>query len=85
MYVVCTYDVDEKRCTKLMKILRKYLFHVQRSVFEGELTPKQYKELNNELSEVIAAADSVLFFYTYNNKGMYKKVLGKESEKNNII
>ena len=38
MYVICTYDVAEKRCVKVMKVLRKYMFHVQNSVFEGELT-----------------------------------------------
>ena len=39
MYMVCVYDVDEKRCAKVMKVLRNYLFHIQKSVFEGSLTP----------------------------------------------
>jgi len=85
MYVICTYDVEEKRCSKLMKILRKYLFHVQRSVFEGELTPKQYKDLQNELLEIVTKSDSVMFFYTYNNKHLRKEFLGKEIKKSNII
>ena len=38
MYIICVYDVKEKRCQKFMKLLRKYLFHVQNSVFEGTLT-----------------------------------------------
>ena len=42
MYVICVYDVNEKTCVKVMKILRKYLFHIQKSVFEGPLTPKQF-------------------------------------------
>ena len=29
MYMVCVYDVDEKRCAKVMKVLRNYLFHIQ--------------------------------------------------------
>lgn len=45
MYVICTYDVNEKKCSKVMKILRKYLFHIQKSVFEGTLTPKKFKDL----------------------------------------
>ena len=39
MYIICTYDIKEKRCPKVMKVLRRYMFHVQKSVFEGELTP----------------------------------------------
>ena len=39
MYIICTYDVKSKNCPKFMKLLRRYLFHVQKSVFEGELTP----------------------------------------------
>ena len=49
MYVICTYDVNEKRCDKLKKLLRQYLFHVQKSVFEGELTPHQMKELQEKI------------------------------------
>ena len=45
MYVICVYDVQEKRCAKVMKVLRKYLFHVQKSVFEGEATPSRLIEL----------------------------------------
>ena len=45
MYVICTYDVAEKRCVKVMKVLRKYMFHVQNSVFEGELTASKFNEL----------------------------------------
>ena len=51
MYVICVYDVNEKRCSKVMKVLRKYLFHIQNSVFEGELTPAKYKILQKELDQ----------------------------------
>ena len=49
MYVICVYDVNEKTCAKVMKILRRYLFHIQKSVFEGTLTPKQFSTLKEEL------------------------------------
>ena len=70
MYVICTYDVNEKRCDKLKKLLRQYLFHVQKSVFEGEL---------------ILSEDSVQFYYCYNNKKIYKDKLGNDSRDLNII
>ena len=50
MYLIISYDVESDYCNKILKILRKYLFHVHNSVFEGELTDKQKKELENQLN-----------------------------------
>ncbi len=72
MTIICTYDVKEKRCPKYMKILRKYLFHVQKSVFEGNLTPKQFRCLKEELNRIKAEDDSVIFYISYNEKQIYK-------------
>lgn len=77
MYIICTYDVDAKRCVKVMKLLRKYLFHVQNSVFEGELTPVKMKELKEQLSSLVSEDDSIIFFYAYENKAVNKESLGK--------
>lgn len=85
MYVICTYDVDKKRCAKIMKILRKYLFHVQRSVFEGTLTPKKYEVLQQELQPIVQQGDSVMFFISYNEKQIYKKGIGEIKDKLNLI
>ncbi|SDV99224.1 CRISPR-associated protein, Cas2 family [Kandleria vitulina] len=85
MYMICVYDVNEKRCVKIMKILRCYMFHVQKSVFEGELTPKKYKELRNKIDAVIKDGDKVLFYFTYENKKFHKESLGEEVDKLNII
>ncbi len=85
MYIICVYDVDAKRCTKLMKLLRRYLFHVQNSVFEGELTPAKYKELRLKVESIIKDNDSVKFYYCYNNKQMYSSVLGETRNISNII
>ena len=35
MFVVLVYDVKQERVGKVLKICRKYLTHVQNSVFEG--------------------------------------------------
>ena len=55
-----------------MKILRKYLFHIQKSVFEGTLTPKQFKTLKEELKNVKGDSDSIIFYVSYNEKQIYK-------------
>ncbi len=77
MYVICVYDINEKTCVKVMKILRKYLFHIQKSVFEGTLTPKQFSVLKEELHKVTSDEDSVLFYFSYNEKQIYKEGLNK--------
>ena len=59
-----------------MKILRKYLFHVQESVFEGELTPKQFKRLKSELDKLTCEEDQVLIYYSCNVKDIRKETLG---------
>ena len=68
MYVICVYDVNEKTCVKVMKILRRYLFHIQKSVFEGTLTPKQFSTLKEELHKVTSDEDSVLFYLFFTNQ-----------------
>lgn len=61
MYVICTYDITEKRYPKVMKVLRRYMFHVQKSVFEGELTPAKFNELKIKLNKII---ESMIVFYS---------------------
>ena len=85
MYVICTYDVNEKKCSKVMKILRKYLFHIQKSVFEGTLTPKKIKDLQEELKQVVCSDDSILFFVSYNDKQIYKMSINEVKKSYNIL
>lgn len=85
MYVICTYDVSEKKCQKVMKLLRKYMFHVQKSVFEGELPPAKFKTLKHKLEKIIDKNDSVLFYYCYENKKILKEGMGKNVKSLNIF
>ena len=68
-----------------MKVLRRYMFHVQKSVFEGELTPAKFNELKIKLNKIIESDDSVLFYFVYENKKIKKDFLGKEPKPPNII
>ena len=49
MYFILTYDVGSKRTQIFKKICQRYLTRVQNSVFEGELTKAQFRELKYEL------------------------------------
>ena len=53
MFVIVTYDVASKRVAKVMKTCRKYLTHVQKSVFEGMITEGKLKRLKEELDKLI--------------------------------
>ncbi len=58
------YDVDVKRVTKVLKIGRKYLNHIQNSVLEGDLSPAQYKQLKHEVAQTINLDHDSVRFYT---------------------
>ena len=53
MFVILTYDVNTKRVAKVMKTCRKYLRHVQYSVFEGAITDGRLRELKCELESLV--------------------------------
>ena len=83
MYVIAVYDVGEKRVVKMLKLCRQYLNWIQNSVFEGELTEVQIKELKYNAKDIMKAEeDSFIIFSSREQKWMDKQVIGKE--KNNL-
>lgn len=86
MYVILTYDVRQKRVGKAMKICRKYLTHVQRSVFEGWLTEATLKRLKKELeSALVVSEDAVSIYRVESLKYTKKEQIGIVTEFSNII
>ena len=74
------YDVEVKRVTKVLKIGRKYLNHIQNSVLEGELTPAQCKKLKHEVQRTIdPERDSVRFYVLRTTQYMSVEKLGVPS------
>jgi CRISPR-associated protein Cas2 len=65
MNVVITYDiVEDKRRTKIHKVLKSYGQWMQFSVFECELTESQYAKLRSRLSKLIKPEqDSIRFYF----------------------
>ncbi len=88
MHIILSYDVNKKRCGKVMKICRKFLWHIQNSVFDGEISEKNYKLLIFQLNEVLLPneGDSLLIYELRTTKYTSKKVFGgKFSKRENII
>lgn len=84
MYVILVYDInlEEKEGQKVLrnvfKICKKYLVHIQNSVFEGELLESQAIKLNAELDKYIRQEkDSVIIFKSRSQKWLDKEFLGK--------
>lgn len=83
MYVILVYDIDleEKEGQKVLrnvfKICKKYLVHIQNSVFEGELLESQMLKLKAELNKYVREnKDSVIVFKSRNQRWLDKEFLG---------
>jgi len=52
VFVILVYDVGEKRVAKALKTARKYLYWVQNSVLEGEISEANLRRLKDELKKL---------------------------------
>ena len=86
MFVILSYDIDQKRVGKVLRICRKYLVHVHRSVFEGRLTEGQLKRLKTELEKVIDPdEDSMCIYCMESVKYTAKEQIGVVPQFSHII
>lgn len=82
MYVILVYDIGQKRVGKMLKLCRQYLNWIQNSVFEGELTTVQLRELKLKAKFIMEEdEDSLIIFTSRNEKWLEKEVVGKEKNK----
>jgi CRISPR-associated protein Cas2 len=64
MFVVISYDISEdKRRTKIHKMLKSYGQWMQYSVFECDVTDSQYAKLRARLSKMIKPEEDSIRFY----------------------
>lgn len=84
MYVILVYDINledkegQKVLRNVYKICKKYLVHIQNSVFEGELLESQLMKLKTELKMYIRDdKDSIIVFKSRNQRWMEKIFFGK--------
>lgn len=87
MYVVLVYDISfddfgKKVLPKVFKVCKKYLTHIQNSVFEGELSDSQMMKLKIELNKYIRKnIDSVIVFRSRDERWLDKEFWGMEDNK----
>lgn len=87
MYVVLVYDISQgnngqKRWSHVFKICKKFLSHIQNSVFEGEISKVELTKLQQELKPYIdKRTDSVIIFKSRQERWLDKEFWGKDDDK----
>ncbi len=64
MHVVVVYDTAQKRNPKILRTCRRYLHHVQRSVFEGQLSPSQLRRFQSDVGKLLDHGHDHVIIYT---------------------
>lgn len=65
MYVIVVYDTAVERNPRILRTCRKYLHHVQRSVFEGQLTSAQLRRFQAEVESLLDLTYDSVITYTF--------------------
>ncbi|MCM1171148.1 MAG: CRISPR-associated endonuclease Cas2 [Clostridium sp.] len=82
MYAILVYDIvtdtqGKKNLPNVFKICKKYLSHIQNSVFEGNITEAGIIALKAELKSFIRKEqDSVILFTARDERWLKKEFLG---------
>lgn len=91
MYVVLVYDISQtengrRRWSRVFKICKKYLSHIQNSVFEGEISKVQLAKMQQELKPFIDKdLDSVVIFKSRQEKWLDKEFWGKVEDNTGFL
>lgn len=87
MYIILVYDIEMDKSgarvsRRIFKTCKKYLTHVQKSVFEGDVTLGLLAKLEAELKIIIRKdQDSVLVFKSREERWLQKESWGKVDDK----
>ncbi len=86
MRVILVYDIateeptDQSRLNRARKVVRKYLHHIQKSVFEGDITPSRLEKLKAEILRVIDKKRDSVIIYELGEFRDYKRHILTEGE-----
>jgi len=65
VYIIVVYDTLAERNPKILRTCRQYLHHVQRSVFEGEVSAAQLRRFQAAVETSIDKAYDSVLVYTF--------------------
>ena len=79
MYVIAVYDVASERTGKMLRLCRQYLHWIQNSVFEGELSQVEYRELEAEARQIMDLDyDSFILFTNTHVHRVKRHIVGRQ-------
>ena len=79
MYVIAMYDVASERTNKMLKLCRQYLHWIQNSVFEGELSAVELRELEAEARQIMDLDyDSFILFTNTHVHRVDRYIIGRQ-------
>lgn len=79
MYVIIVYDIKVERVNKVKGFLRKHLYWIQNSVFEGEVTKSELEKIKTGLLDIIEKEEDSVIIYRFRTSDAFsRKVLGVE-------
>jgi CRISPR-associated protein Cas2 len=65
VHVIVVYDTAAERNPRILRTCRQYLHHVQRSVFEGQLTQAQLRRFQAAVETVLDLTYDNVIVYTF--------------------
>ncbi len=82
VYCIVVYDVDVSRVDRVHKFLRQYLFWIQNSVFEGELTAQEFREVVRGLKSIIDESKDSVVIYVLRDASLIKRsIIGQDKNR----
>lgn len=82
MYLIIVYDIAIERVNKINRFLKQYLNWIQNSVFEGEVTKSQYKQIKDRINDIVNTKyDSIIIFEASHKNLVEKTIIGIEKGK----
>ncbi len=87
MYIILVYDIsleNKKEGSRVLrnihKICKKYLHHIQNSVFEGDIDNSRLMTLRKELKFWLRKGDSCIIFNSRHKKWLDKEFLIEQKD-----
>ncbi|WP_373804252.1 CRISPR-associated endonuclease Cas2 [Bacteroides heparinolyticus] len=86
MYAILVYDIckdenGQRRWNRVFKLCKQNLVHIQKSVFEGEISESDLFRLERQIErEIDKHCDSVIIFKSRNERWLDKSIIGLQQE-----
>ncbi len=85
MFTILVYDIKEERVGKIYKIVKRYLYWRQKSVFDGEINIADLNKLKEEIKKKIVEEEDFVLIYEFKNKSCEITNFGRQLSDDEII